>query len=344
MSKDSGANVGKWLGQGAAANTLRAKAHRAIFRLIAGGIGLPYYEKIRENLDTIEGRSRINALVAEEIGRQAISDPEFMERAKARFLGDLSQKQANVEAVALIAHQSITSNRAADERHTNDELGPSDDWMNTFSRAAEDASSEVLRQRLARVLAGELRHPASFSRSTIRFIAEVDQDSLFAFQGALSFRFGDQILAEDSRGVRFAEACALEAAGLILGSAGFTNASLRANAAGNAFLLGTEYGLVVQSPSKSIRSLRILSLTKVGREVAELLDKSDEKKVLRFAAEALQKGKATKIFLGRIKHLDDNDALEVLEDECVWPIKGKAASRRKEKDLSPRPLPNRIYW
>ena len=82
MAKDGGGDIGKLLGQGDVAKTLLAETRRAIFRLIAGGIGLPYYEKIRENLDTIEGRSRINALVAEEVGRQAIADPEFMERAK----------------------------------------------------------------------------------------------------------------------------------------------------------------------------------------------------------------------------------------------------------------------
>lgn len=298
--------------------TVRGKVQRVILRMVAGVVGPERFEKVRENVSTIEGRSRVDALVAEEVARQAIADPAYMERAKARFLGEIARKQENIEAVASKAQARADAAPDADSESANPHVEPTEDWMNAFIREAENASSDELRDRLAAVLAGEARKPGAYSRSTVRLIAELDREVLVAFQEVLENRVGNAIIREPSghEGPHFVRAVMLEDAGLISGSSGFTHRKMLFDANGNAFFVGENFGLVANGEATE-KQVSIWLLTRAGEEVASLLPQNDERKALRKVAEALDKSGIKKIFIGR-KIQIAGDQLLFPEDEVLW--------------------------
>ena len=314
--------------------TIKGKVQRAIFRLIVGAIGPDSIEKVRANVSTVEGRSRIDAMVAEEIGRQAIADPVFMERAKARFLGELAQKQENVEAVAFKAQAKINEAADADDAAPDPAVEPTQDWMNAFTREAENASSDELRDRLAAVLAGEARTPGTFSRSTVRFIAELERDVLVEFQELLFHRVGNDILTEPSwnTGVQFARGVLLQDAGLISDSGGFLQRRLKFNADGNVFLTGNNYALVANGSGDDL-AVSIWPLSRIGREVASLLPDNDEREPLRRIATNLKKANLQELFIGRIKPLESGQIF-VQREEVLWKATEPETGVRPATDLS----------
>ena len=298
--------------------TLKTKAERTIFRLIAGGIGFSYFERIRENLDIIEGRSKVNTMLAEEVGRQAIADPEVMERAKARFLSDVLRKQENVEAIAKAAEKKINDSSDAD-KVTVTKADISDDWLNAFSREAEMASSEQLRDRLANILAGEIRKPGTFGRSTVRLVAELDEEVLSNFQSALNFRIGDALYRHEicNHGTWYTKAVILEDAGLLSGSPGLTQRTITINSEGVGVLPGEHIGIVLKGKVGVKKNLRIMLLTKAGRDIAGLLPPIDEADAFRKAANDINKSDLESIILGKKVILDDGKNA-ISQDEIIW--------------------------
>jgi len=303
--------------------TVKSKFQQLILRLIAGGPGYEFYKKARERLDEVEGRSRISNIVADELGRQALLDPEFMERAKARFLGDMAQKQENLEAVAAKAEAKVDQMPDAE----SEDRDPSDDWMNTFTREAELASSDELRERLANILAGEARKPGTFSRSTVRYIAEAEKQVLESFQSLLPHRVGDAILRDDdwNVGEQFTKTIDLEAEGLLTGSQGFTHRKIRLDVNGIGFLIGQKASLTVRGQPGTEHQVSILLLTRIGQEVASLLPATNEVASLTRAASLLKdKPGFEEIWWGPHTQLSDGQ-YQVHQAFLIWKRENEAA-------------------
>lgn len=296
-------------------STLKGKAQRIFLRFLAGSLAHPYVREVRQNLDDMDARSRINMLVADELGRQAIADPAFMERAKARLLGETFQKQENLESVLIAANAKIEQSAEADAGIGENE--PSQDWINSFTREAELASSDELRERLAGLLAGEIQNPGSFSRSTIRTIAEMDQELLQQFSRALEFRFTNVILTEQgwTSGEMFAIGSALEHAALISGTGGFVHKEFKANEAGDAFLTILPNLLVIKASPSLQKQLSCWLLTKVGLQIASLLPTKSATDQLKLAASRLDKTGIDTIHLSRL--LDGSTFATHLQQ--LWP-------------------------
>lgn len=296
--------------------TVKSRFQQLILRLIAGGPGYEYYKKARERLDEVEGRSRISNIVADELGRQALLDPEFMGRAKARFLGEMAQKQENLEAVAAKAEAKVEDMPDAEK----EDRDPSDDWMNTFTREAELASSDELRERLASVLAGEARKPGTYSRSSVRLIAELEKDVLESFQRLLTHRVGDAIVREDewNSGAWFASAVELEAEGFLTGSQGFTHRKIIIGENGIGFMIGQKASLTIIGKPGAVHEVSILLLTRVGQEVASLLAPTNEFASITRAG-SLLKGKdgIDQIWFGPHTKLGENQ-YHVLRTLLIW--------------------------
>lgn len=297
-------------------NTLKGKAQRIFLRFLAGSLAHPYVREVRQNLDDMDGRSRINMMVAEEIGRQAIADPAFVERAKARLLGDTLQKQENLESVLILANQKIEQ-KIDENLEKFEEKEPSQDWINSFTREAELASSDELRDRLAGILAGEIKSPGSFSRSTIRTIAEMDQDLLQNFSRALRYRLSDAILTEESwsSGEMFAIGTALEDAGLISGTSGFIHKELKASHDGNIFLIIAATAIVIKTNPGWEIQLSCWLITKVGQQIASLLDHPSNVDQLKLAVDRINKTEIKSIYLGTVV----NDGKNIIHNQQLWP-------------------------
>lgn len=296
--------------------TLKTRAVNWLGRLVAGSILYPAIERARENMDTVAGRSKVNMMLAQEVGRQALSDPEIMERARARFLGEHLRKQENVEGVAILALEDLRELPAPDAEPNPD---TDDDWLNVFSRFAEDASSERMRTLFAKVLAGEIRKPGSFSLATMRFIAELDQDTAGAFKDAACYVIEDYIPKFDGRTDDLSRWLTLEDAGLITGATGTLQKQMRFDAGQTERIVGISgnLGLVARAPAGTQMTVPAMVLTKVGRELAPLVCEPDARNNLVALGEHLKSQSCEELILGLVLR-PPSGGFQVVHAETLW--------------------------
>ncbi len=140
-------------------------------------------------IDTTEGRSLVANELANAVANNAVQDPELLQAAAEIYLPDNVRKAKNriqVAQRAAVQASETTSNGA-------NAAPPDDDWLNLFTRYAEDASSERLQDMFARVLAGEIIHPGSFNLATLRTISELDQQTAQDFSQVWDKSVGDAV-------------------------------------------------------------------------------------------------------------------------------------------------------
>ncbi len=70
-----------------------------------------------------------------------------------------------------------------------------DDWLNLFSRIAEDKTSEELRTLFGKILAGEIRRPGSFSLRTLQLIGTLSKADAEAVAEFLSYALDRMVVA-----------------------------------------------------------------------------------------------------------------------------------------------------
>lgn len=284
-----------------AADTLKKAASRVIGSIVAGTIGHSGVgQQIRDNLDEQAARSKVNSMLAEEVGRQAVADPKIVERFKARILGDLWSKQENVEATTQKAKKIIDDDPQSDEKI---EVGnePSGDWLGSWKREAENATSDELRDRLAAVLAGEIKRPGSYSRATIRLVGDLERETIERFRSVLSRRVANAIVTGDDwqqKSDTYILGLELEDAGLVSGTAS-AGVTLNADHRGLAIYRGNAFGIAIKGAGFSHR-VPVWVLSSAGVQIANLLASPDETVGLKIAFEGMSKEQIEEAYLGPV--------------------------------------------
>lgn len=299
----------------------RAKIARGVLQLLLGTEhGVALYSEGRRRLDHIESRSAVDRRLAEVVAEQAAQDPAIVERYKARLLSDLFQGQQNLEAVISGAVQHLpalpppdssensdetVSNEPGQQGSSTQEPPPLDkDWAAAFTAYAEKASSEDLRDRLSRILAGEITRPGSFPRSAVRALIELEQSDLQAMQRILPYILGDAVHPDPKPDQKptIAELLPLVDAGLVMESSASKHRfwGLADDRLDDAFvfILGTGHGLAIgMRPGGRIKH-DMIPLTRAGQAVVELLGRGDERPILRNIAERADKTHVISIDIG----------------------------------------------
>ncbi|MDE0343450.1 MAG: DUF2806 domain-containing protein [Deltaproteobacteria bacterium] len=166
------------------------------------------------------------------------------------------------------------------------------DWLNHLGGYAEKATSEDVRDLWARVLAGEIRRPGSFSLATLRFLMELDRNTAFWFQQETEFRIqGKSILkppADDLKDEKLERFIFLEEAGLIheASPVGGIVQAFSPGPDGYAALFEGKLCLRMQITGKV--QLGIIPITRIGREICRVFPPIEPRAVFMRIAEALQ--------------------------------------------------------
>lgn len=173
------------LGEGGLAQLLVSKpVADAIGRLVSGLADVPaaYLERLSQGVrDETLARSKVVAAIGEAAAKAASDDPAVIDRALGRWVNDAVRKQVAREDIALRTLEHLAETASTDAMKE----GPSSDFMDFFADIAEKASSDALRDMLARVLAGEIRRPGTVSRRTLHAVSLMDQPMA---QALLDFR------------------------------------------------------------------------------------------------------------------------------------------------------------
>jgi hypothetical protein len=198
-----------------------------------------------------------------------------------------TRKQANREAVAretiaLLGTAEPPQGSAAGE--TIDE-----EWLNSFEKFVEDASSERMRNLWARVLSGEIIKPGSFTRQTLRFLHDLDKQTADAFEEVAQNVLSDQVFADDDLNIpNFASMLHLGSVGALSGVGGLVSWNAPTDAAGRFYVVGKKYALIGAASTESKITLEATPLTQVGRELLNIVPNSDEKRTILALAEKLK--------------------------------------------------------
>lgn len=106
----------------------------------------------------------------------------------------LIEEQHRIDQLVLAAIEHVqTFDHSAPSEEGNDEID--NDWIASFRREAADRSLGEMRETFARILAGEICQPRSFSIKTVRTVGSLSQSTANLFRRAASLRVGMEILS-----------------------------------------------------------------------------------------------------------------------------------------------------
>ena len=177
---------------------IRRNMFKAFDRLCSALIDVPVGALERRSAEKraeSEARIKIGEEVTAQIIQQIKVDPEFPQRASNTFAKRILREQFNLEKIMSFATDILKgkkyNNSANQEVDDESEKTISDDWFNIFEKEASQKSSEEMQERFARILAGEIKRPGSYSIRAIKLLGEIDSDIASIFRifcsGCISF-------------------------------------------------------------------------------------------------------------------------------------------------------------
>lgn len=255
----------------------------ALSRLIGRVVDIPVakLEQITQSIkDKTQAKSLVTQTLSKEVAKNIGNDKDLIQRAADSFLAKELRKQTNKEAVA---QKTIELLAKTEPPHAQNDAPPNptaaeesarhldEDWLNIFEQYAENASSERLQDLWSKTLAGEIRAPKSFSLATLRFIAELDQETAALFEkhsGAIINGDFIPFLTKYRTAPHFADFLALEESGLLSGSSGTLHKTFTFHRA--AIFMQRGSVIIGMGKEQMVMQIPALLLTKIGREIATL--------------------------------------------------------------------------
>lgn len=149
--------------------------------------------KAAEVRSIYDARVQVNKALGKALAKKAaegVTAIEIESAFQAQATKILRQRQ-NVNNVVKQAAVELTSLPADAQAQPVDEI--SEDWLNAFESEAVNMSSEHMQRLFAKMLAGEIRRPSSFSIKTVKLMSQLDNDVAVTFRRFCSYvvSFGD---------------------------------------------------------------------------------------------------------------------------------------------------------
>ncbi|WP_064651865.1 DUF2806 domain-containing protein [Rhizobium sp. WYCCWR10014] len=270
----------------------KSRAVAAIDRL-AGNIadlGNSWLESIniRRRAKSEGERQLIEATARYGIERLQI-DEAFANRAFENHFKKIAGQQVNKDAVVTEAIDDLRRTPPTDDEAPAGPAAVSEEFMSRFEHFAEAATSEELRERWGRVLAGEIRKPGTFSPKVLRATDELDREAAALFESLMPYRVRDLLVISIMPELSFEEKLLLVSAGLIVepGTSGHRNTFGTIKVKGEEEAWASSFGSLTLSFPKSVsvshKNSEIISLarqepafgvyilTDVGRALSSIL-------------------------------------------------------------------------
>lgn len=141
----------------------------------------------------------------------------LIEVAAAADAADAARRILNTSSIL-----EKTKAAAADTADTDVSDSPVDpDWFSRWRLSAREVSDDEMQQVWAKVLAGEIKQPGSYSLRTLNFISQMSKQEAAFIEEMAQFAFEGIVYRADSKAayphIRFNELLRLEELGLIVG-------------------------------------------------------------------------------------------------------------------------------
>lgn len=210
---------------------------KAVSRLCSALVDIPVAHlqgKAEERRAVTKARINLIDTTADRVAEQMRVDPEYARRAISQFGNRILREQVNLDTITRKGIEELTRETTAGDDTTSD-VEISDDWLACFEEEARKKSAEDTQKYFARVLAGEIRKPNSFSLKAIKTLGEMDQEIAKAFRRLCSTSV---VLGEPSSQI-------IEIRVLSLGGNAGNNSLEKYGLPFNLLNLLNEYGLII---------------------------------------------------------------------------------------------------
>lgn len=177
-----------------------------------------------------------------------------------------NQKVENVGMIIAKAEQQFTP----DEKVSSEPVDKN--WMTRFLDIAEGISDDDLRDLWARVLAGEIKRPNSYSLRTLDVLRNITKKEAELIVKCSNFVMGDTICTEGFA-LSLDEQLLLDDIGIIYGEQLYTK--LTPTTGKIQFLLNRQMLLWIYAPVNLHMSVKCHKLTKAGRDILCLIQEND---------------------------------------------------------------------
>ena len=222
---------------------IKKNLFKAVNQLCTSAIEVPiaYLEGITAE-KRAETKARITLIEksANEIASQMEFDPEYAKSAVQKFGQRIIKEQINLDRITSKAVDEIESEEEENSDVNASEKEINDDWLNTFEKEASQKSTNEMQEMFAKILAGEIRSPESYSIRTLKLLGELDSSvaNLFAKFCSCCMVLQVPIQGSNSKHIIDARVCSLggNAGNNILKDYGFSFDQLN---------ILNEYGLII---------------------------------------------------------------------------------------------------
>ncbi len=185
-------------------------------------------------------------------------------------------RSLNLGKIVLAAEEEIES--TPNEEVSDDPMDH--DWFARWRDNAQDVSSEMLQRLWARILAGELKQPGSYTIHTLDFLRRMSKQDAETISRIARFRIGDCIFSKaeenlDENGITFDTLLELDDLGIINGVQGIGGFTWRPPNTGNDpakfLLISNDKALVVTTKDVNNKpGLPGYIISRLGKEVMTL--------------------------------------------------------------------------
>lgn len=188
---------------------IRKNLFKALGQLCTAAVDVPaaYLEGVAaEKRAEAQARVRLITAGAEQLATDLAIAPEYAAAASRKVGQRIIREQINIDKIASAAARQVVAESSTDTAPSSAEGAPApsepstidDDWLNVFEREAAQKSSTEMQELFGRILAGEIRKPATFSIKTVRLLGHLDARAAGYFQKlcslSVSLRTPDTIL------------------------------------------------------------------------------------------------------------------------------------------------------
>lgn len=168
--------------------SIKKSLWKSMGRLITGLVDVPvaYLEaKVQKIKSEADGLSLVTTSAAKSAAKEFGADRTLVNRSVNYFGSKLLREQINRESILEQAANELKNDPPKED--SKEEID--EDWLEMFARIAETKSNKDVQLFLAKILAGEIRKPGSFSAKTIQILSTLDQDSAKKFMSFCNVSF-----------------------------------------------------------------------------------------------------------------------------------------------------------
>lgn len=226
------------------------------------------------------------------------------------------RKMNNAKSVVQLAQTQFAKEEQVSKEQVNQ------DWVNRFFTIVEDVSDIEMQQLWARILAGEVKKPKSYSLRTLEVLRNMTKEEANLFVKATSYMLdNDSIIIEPNYSLSLEEMLMLSDIGLINNESLTVTYPIKKQSSLSYIKVDEHFGVGIYNPDREVIRLEfnIKSLTIAGRELVKLIDRTTSDSVYQCIVENCKNRQCKAVVKSPITgHLPSGQCLYSKQGELLY--------------------------